>query len=118
MYLEIVLPVASAMLVVLGGGLIRKHWRRRRARTQAACTALVPAAPLQAIDFIKASLEDIYQQLDRAPVEDSGARRTSAVLALDRYGVSASEIAQHLRMSGDEADLMIQVHRRRARWEA
>lgn len=113
MNLTIIVPVAIGILTFLVCAVVKRFLPRRLRTPQPA--AAVPRA--EAIQAIRASLEDLHRQLGESPVSAPGTRKKSAIGILSRCGISSSDIAQHLRVSRGEVDLMIQVDRRRAQRE-
>ena len=67
----------------------------------------------ESIRSIRASLTDIYHQLEDSPVEDSGPQKKSAIGILYRCGIPGADIAEQLRLSRSEVDLTIKVDRHR-----
>jgi hypothetical protein len=114
MTLTIISPFLFGIFAFITCALIYRFLPRLLRRLRQKRVKVTGPLHAEAIRSIRASLADIYQQLEDSPVVDSGPQKKSAIGILYRCGIPGSDIADQLRLSRSEVDLTIQVDRHRA----
>ena len=107
MNLAIIIPFLFGIAAFLICVVVKRYMPKRLNNNRRSLAAASIPQRAEAIQSIRASLEDLYRQLDAPPVAAVAPHKKSAIGILYRCGISSYDIAEQLRLSRGEVDLTV-----------